>query len=1281
MSQKFKSQIDAEQGIKISNELYDGSAEAGSSGQVLSSTGSATQWIDSNSETAERIEVTVKNVSGGSLAKGVVVHAAPTATPPSGNVIEVIEADANDAAKMPAIGVLNETIADEAEGAAVMFGAVSGIDTSSFTIGDELYVSETAGEFTATKPTAFSSQVQKIAVVIKSHASNGLIKIFGAGRSNDVPNKVERNINFTETITSTKDGIALQMDGGSSAEGIRLQADSSTTYAVFLRSINPASGETSPWLYQENSPEWGIWHNNPINSFDFTRNGSISGAIETDVGGETNSVMIRLNNTDGSGTFVGNISGAAISGTTGTFSSIANATTDTDKFLVSDSGVIKYRTGAEVASDILGNIDDTFVRYDSTLQTTSEKVMVELKNTVTDAGGYGEIHILNDNDDKIVVGSIGSGYTGVDWTGATYVYNLGTGRKMYIKSQDELRFFSGGNSITANTALVLDTSQNASFTGTITTTEITATSTNPSKFTVGGIRAKYLSIYDGAATQTGGLYMEKTITGAGTSTSTVLFTETGNNLQFATNGSVLPKMLIDTDGDVGIGKINPDAPLVVYRTGDVWHTVIGNDTGQLRIGGQNGSGAVIQSRNQAGTVFRDLYLQRDGGNVGIGNNYANARLSLGQGVGTKLLVYDGGGNGYNAGFLIDKPAGNDFMVAAHHAGDLVLGRYTNSGDIVNVTSRLRIKNNGYVLIGTDSADNQLTVKGANCIIDAQSTADSQTIGFRAGYLNNADLCGFFRYTTADAQLYIDNNFTGNNGVYSDINFRNKANGGTSLINRMKIKGSSGYVGIATDDPLHNLQIGTAATNGDYSMMIEGNFADNAKSSNPRLNLIDQNFGITAGKYGSGSTDDALGIFAYQGTGRGIVFAHTTAGNTTSLSGMRQDMFIDGGTGRVGINTVDPSAQLDVYQGNIRRSGINSGSYLEIGDLPGYPANGFASLTSGGTIHFSNNGKYCAYLEGGNTYFGILNGSSQTRVFLNTSGNSYLTGGNFGVGVSTPDTPLAVYQTGDVWHAKIGNDSGQIRFGGQTGSGAVIQSRTNTGTVRDLYIQRDGGNVGIHVNNARTKLHIGPLSGGNATAQERLRLSGDYAGTGSGALLRFTNQHNSGSNPNSGEYNLAGIIAYDFRSDWGGAIALQTAPNTSAGGTLVNRLVINPEGRVGIANSNPGYTLDVTGTIRATSDVIAFSDRRVKENIVTIDGSLEKVIKLRGVSYTRKDIDDKSTKVGVIAQEVLKVLPEVVEKDEEGNYSVAYGNMAGVFIEAIKELKAEVDSLKEQLKNK
>ena len=127
------------------------------------------------------------------------------------------------------------------------------------------------------------------------------------------------------------------------------------------------------------------------------------------------------------------------------------------------------------------------------------------------------------------------------------------------------------------------------------------------------------------------------------------------------------------------------------------------------------------------------------------------------------------------------------------------------------------------------------------------------------------------------------------------------------------------------------------------------------------------------------------------------------------------------------------------------------------------------------------------------------------------------------------------------------------------------------------------------------------------------------------------------------------------------------------------LTIVESGRVGVKKYNPAYQLDVTGTIRATSDVIAFSDKRVKENIKTIDNALDKVTKLRGVTYNRKDTEDKSTKIGVIAQEIEKILPEVVETDKKGLKSVAYGNVVGVLIEAVKELTAEVEQLKKQIK--
>ncbi len=106
------------------------------------------------------------------------------------------------------------------------------------------------------------------------------------------------------------------------------------------------------------------------------------------------------------------------------------------------------------------------------------------------------------------------------------------------------------------------------------------------------------------------------------------------------------------------------------------------------------------------------------------------------------------------------------------------------------------------------------------------------------------------------------------------------------------------------------------------------------------------------------------------------------------------------------------------------------------------------------------------------------------------------------------------------------------------------------------------------------------------------------------------------------------------------------------------------------------TVTTAGALSATGDVIAYSDRRVKENIKTIDNALEKVSKLRGVSYNRTDSEDKSDKIGVIAQEVIDVVPEVVTYGEsDDRYSVSYGNMAGMFIEAIKELKQEIEELK------
>ena len=119
--------------------------------------------------------------------------------------------------------------------------------------------------------------------------------------------------------------------------------------------------------------------------------------------------------------------------------------------------------------------------------------------------------------------------------------------------------------------------------------------------------------------------------------------------------------------------------------------------------------------------------------------------------------------------------------------------------------------------------------------------------------------------------------------------------------------------------------------------------------------------------------------------------------------------------------------------------------------------------------------------------------------------------------------------------------------------------------------------------------------------------------------------------------------------------------------------------MGIATSSTSssYAAYVGGSIYATADVVAYSDRRAKENIVTVDNALDKVSELRGVYYNKKDSDEKKREVGVIAQEVKEVLPEVVTYDKENDqYGVDYGKINGLLIEAIKELKKEIEELKQ-----
>jgi hypothetical protein len=125
-----------------------------------------------------------------------------------------------------------------------------------------------------------------------------------------------------------------------------------------------------------------------------------------------------------------------------------------------------------------------------------------------------------------------------------------------------------------------------------------------------------------------------------------------------------------------------------------------------------------------------------------------------------------------------------------------------------------------------------------------------------------------------------------------------------------------------------------------------------------------------------------------------------------------------------------------------------------------------------------------------------------------------------------------------------------------------------------------------------------------------------------------------------------------------------------------------------SSTSGAYGIYVAKGIYSEGNIVAYSDRRAKENIITVDNALDKVSQMRGVFYSRINDETKKRNIGVIAQEVEKILPEVVTYAADvDEYGVSYGNFAGLFIEAIKEQNeiikkqsAEIKELKEILNN-
>jgi hypothetical protein len=155
--------------------------------------------------------------------------------------------------------------------------------------------------------------------------------------------------------------------------------------------------------------------------------------------------------------------------------------------------------------------------------------------------------------------------------------------------------------------------------------------------------------------------------------------------------------------------------------------------------------------------------------------------------------------------------------------------------------------------------------------------------------------------------------------------------------------------------------------------------------------------------------------------------------------------------------------------------------------------------------------------------------------------------------------------------------------------------------------------------------------------------------------------------------LAGVTSWALRSRMEGVASYGWNWETGAGGgggaTATSKMSLQA------VSGN----LQIAGAFTAGGNITAYSDEKLKDNVQVIKNAVEKVKQLRGVTFTRNDIEDNKRQTGVIAQEVEKVLPEVVGYDEDRDTkTVAYGNMVGLLIEAIKEQQETINKLTSRL---
>ena len=524
-----------------------------------------------------------------------------------------------------------------------------------------------------------------------------------------------------------------------------------------------------------------------------------------------------------------------------------------------------------------------------------------------------------------------------------------------------------------------------------------------------------------------------------------------------------------------------------------------------------------------------------------------------------------------------------------------------------------------------------------------------------------------------------------------------------------------YLGVKASDP---------STDNDGDALVAGTLYFNSTDSSMKLytgsSWVDS--------YVSGSSYAALS---------GATFTGDVTVNT-DLTVDSGTLFVDSSHNRVGINLgsgVNPTVPLNVA-GTVRfQSTSSAGQMLEFTNYSGYSrlyrSNGHLELQSGNTgngiLQLSNSGGFT--FDGNNVWHaGNLDSILDLGITDGTNGQALKTDGSGNLSFGDVATSTA-------WADITGKPTTISGFGITDAFDGAYSSLTGTPTIptnnnqltngAGYITSADGGNADTldtyHASTTRNAANTIPVRDGNGYLQVGwINTTSGQASSGT-ALNKFYASYDDYMRytPAGNVLHRGNTLSYYRAYDWiewrDSGAGLYWSNSTGAGwhiypesttymrmrsghssygaircntnGTDRNFMYWDSSNRIGFLSTSGGWILKVdnSGNTTATGNVTAYSDIRLKTDIEPIKGALDKVSNLEGVEYTRKSTGERE--IGFIAQDVKEVVPELVDvidasTEEEDAlpdlHVMKYQNTTALLVEAVKELKAEVDTLRQEI---